>query len=369
MPARRVVQVGPTAGHPGAEVRADRPEHGDDAAGHVLAAVRPDALHDRRRRPLFRTAKRIPARPTRCRRPPVAPYRHVLPATWATSGRPSELRLRAHDHRPAGEALADVVVRLAGRGGCRCPCGRNAPNDWPAEPREPGSRPAAASSPRSTAPASPAPNDRSAVVSAKTRRPRSTPWSRSAADERLLQRARQVAWRDAAARGRRARRAALASRRPARGGEDRREVVGGVTARGSEARRCLRRRPRRRDRAPIAASSVAQVLGDGEREPLDLLGRARELRRAGPRAGWRCPVGHVSRWHWRAMSQPIATSIAVPNPNSSAPRSAATRTSRPVWRPPSVRSDDAIAQAVAKEDLVDLGQPELPRRPGVLDRR
>ena len=50
------------------------------------------------------------------------------------------------------------------------------------------------------------------------------------------------------------------------------------------------------------------------------------------------PVGHVSRWHWRAMSQPIATSAAVPNANSSAPRSAATIRSRPVWSPPSVRS-------------------------------
>ncbi len=38
------------------------------------------------------------------------------------------------------------------------------------------------------------------------------------------------------------------------------------------------------------------------------------------------------------MSQPMATSAAVPNANSSAPSSAATSRSRPVWRPPSVRS-------------------------------
>ena len=31
------------------------------------------------------------------------------------------------------------------------------------------------------------------------------------------------------------------------------------------------------------------------------------------------PVGHVLRWHWRAMSQPRATRTEVPNPNSSAP--------------------------------------------------
>ena len=38
------------------------------------------------------------------------------------------------------------------------------------------------------------------------------------------------------------------------------------------------------------------------------------------------------------MSQPSATSIAVPNANSSAPSSAATSRSRPVLSPPSVRS-------------------------------
>ena len=81
------------------------------------------------------------------------------------------------------------------------------------------------------------------------------------------------------------------------------------------------------------------------------------------------PVGQVSRWHWRAMSQPMATSAAVPNANSSAPSSAATSTSRPVCRPPSERSDDAVAQVVAQQDLVDLGEAELPRRADVLDRR
>ena len=45
--ARRVVEVRPAAGHPGAEVRADRPEDDDGPAGHVLAAVRADALDDR----------------------------------------------------------------------------------------------------------------------------------------------------------------------------------------------------------------------------------------------------------------------------------------------------------------------------------
>ncbi len=50
------------------------------------------------------------------------------------------------------------------------------------------------------------------------------------------------------------------------------------------------------------------------------------------------PVGQELRWHWRAMSQPIATRTEVPNPNSSAPSIAATATSSAVFSPPSVRS-------------------------------
>ncbi len=50
------------------------------------------------------------------------------------------------------------------------------------------------------------------------------------------------------------------------------------------------------------------------------------------------PTGQVLEWHWRTMMQPMATSDAVPMPNSSAPSIAAITTSRPVFRPPSVRS-------------------------------
>ena len=42
------------------------------------------------------------------------------------------------------------------------------------------------------------------------------------------------------------------------------------------------------------------------------------------------PTGQVSRWQTRIMMQPMTTSGAVANPNSSAPRSAAITTSRPV---------------------------------------
>ena len=45
--AARVVEVGAAAGHPGPEVRPDGAEDDDRAAGHVLAAVRADALDHR----------------------------------------------------------------------------------------------------------------------------------------------------------------------------------------------------------------------------------------------------------------------------------------------------------------------------------
>ena len=50
------------------------------------------------------------------------------------------------------------------------------------------------------------------------------------------------------------------------------------------------------------------------------------------------PTGQVLEWHCRTMMQPIATRLAVPMPNSSAPSIAAITTSRPVLMPPSVRS-------------------------------
>ena len=50
----------------------------------------------------------------------------------------------------------------------------------------------------------------------------------------------------------------------------------------------------------------------------------------------RCPTGQVLRWQARIMTQPVAISGAVEKPNSSAPSSAATTTSRPVCIWPSV---------------------------------
>ncbi len=61
------------------------------------------------------------------------------------------------------------------------------------------------------------------------------------------------------------------------------------------------------------------------------------------------PTGHVFRWQTRIITQPAATSGAVENANSSAPRIAATSTSRGVRSPPSTcrrtRSRSALAES------------------------
>ena len=129
--------------------------------------------------------------------------------------------------------------------------------------------------------------------------------------------------------------------------------------RGPRGRQPPCRRPdeRRRGRAPrpprTASRSVRPTASARLRKPSAASSRrtssARAVKKATTCSGvpvnfarrssrWvAMPVGQVSRWHWRAMSQPIATSAAVPKPYSSAPRSAAITTSRPVWSPPSVR--------------------------------
>ena len=63
--------------------------------------------------PLLRTAKRIPARPTRCSRPPVAPYRHGVAGDRLAGGSAARSGSGDDRDRAAGQALADVVVGLA----------------------------------------------------------------------------------------------------------------------------------------------------------------------------------------------------------------------------------------------------------------
>ena len=79
------------------------------------------------------------------------------------------------------------------------------------------------------------------------------------------------------------------------------------------------------------------------------------------------PTGQVLLWHCRTMMQPIATRLAVPMPNSSAPSMAAITTSRPVFMPAIRAQLHPVAQPVQHQHLVRLGQPHFPGQAGVLD--
>ena len=81
------------------------------------------------------------------------------------------------------------------------------------------------------------------------------------------------------------------------------------------------------------------------------------------------PTGQVFRWHLRIMMQPSTTSGAVAKPNSSAPSSAPTTTSRPVFIWPSTCTAMRPRRRFEHERLLRLGETQLPRRAGVLDRR
>ena len=80
------------------------------------------------------------------------------------------------------------------------------------------------------------------------------------------------------------------------------------------------------------------------------------------------PTGQVSRWQTRIMMQPLTTSGAVAKPNSSAPSSAAIDDVAAGLELAVDLHDDPVAQAVEQQRLLGLGEAELPRRAGVLER-
>ena len=81
------------------------------------------------------------------------------------------------------------------------------------------------------------------------------------------------------------------------------------------------------------------------------------------------PTGHVLRWHLRIMMQPSTTSGAVAKPNSSAPSIAPIDDVAAGLHLSVDLHGDAAAQAVQHQRLLRFGEPELPRRARVLDRR
>jgi hypothetical protein len=98
--------------------------------------------------------------------------------------------------------------------------------------------------------------------------------------------------------------------------------------------------------------TTAGLAGEG-------LAQLRILRRHADRAGVEVADAHHDAAH--------ATSGAVAKPNSSAPSSAATTTSRPVLSCPSHLHDDAVAQVVEQQHLLRFGQAEFPGHAGVLE--
>ena len=67
------------------------------------------------------------------------------------------------------------------------------------------------------------------------------------------------------------------------------------------------------------------------------------------------PVGHVSRWHWRAMSQPIATSAAVPKRELLGPEQRRDEEVAAALEAAVGPQGDPVAKAVPEQDLVHLG--------------
>src|SRR5262249_3904100 len=107
-----VEHIGDAAAHAGREVAAGSAKHDDAAAGHVLAAVVSDAFDDGAGarvadgEPLARGAAEEGAGGRRAVQHGVTDDDVLLRGELRRFGRP-------HGERAAGEALADVVVRVA----------------------------------------------------------------------------------------------------------------------------------------------------------------------------------------------------------------------------------------------------------------
>ena len=279
--------------------------------------------------PDLRTANRSPARPATNSSPPVAPYSTVFPASHgspASSGRGGD-----HD-TAAAHPLADVVVR---------------------PPRSAGARHRPRGTRRTTGP----PRRGSARGGAGRRRRAERLADRAAqprADGPVDVRDRQVDLD----------RAAVADRRPAprrTAGRRRGDVGRAATSMATDRRSPRGRRSsgetsrrsagtsisrgRSRSARPITSSSVRNPRHASRPRTSSATAVMNAATISGVPANFArssgrwvaIPTGHVSRWHVRTMRQPSASSAAVPNEYSSAPSSAATITSLPVFRPPSTR--------------------------------
>ena len=78
------------------------------------------------------------------------------------------------------------------------------------------------------------------------------------------------------------------------------------------------------------------------------------------------PTEQVLRWQTRSITQPSTTSGAVAKPNSSAPRSAATTTSRPVFSWPSVSTAMRLRRLLRRSTWCVSARPSSQGTPACL---
>ena len=112
MASVRIEQVGAAAGHPRPEIRPDRAQDDNDAAGHVLAAVLAEALDDGLRAGIP-DREPHPGPPDQVQPPAGRAVQAGVAGDRLAARVGREVGLRGDDEPPARQALADVIVGLA----------------------------------------------------------------------------------------------------------------------------------------------------------------------------------------------------------------------------------------------------------------
>ena len=301
---------------PGGEVAAGRAEHDDVAAGHVLAAVVADALdHGVRARvphgePLAGEPAEERLAPRRAVEDGVADDHVLLGGEGRALGRPDR-------DRPAGEALAGVVVRVAAErqlDAGREPRAERLPGRAAQrEPDRPLGQPLGAAGDRDRVREEPADGavhvpDRAARPRPASR-PRSPPPRARSAPSRAPTRAASPAPASGGAASRAARRAACS-----RFERSIPRAFQWSTASSASSRST---RPIRSSKRAIPSSAmIARASSATKKKKLTTCsGVPGEARAQHRDPGSRSPTGHVFRWQARIITQPVATAARSRSPS------------------------------------------------------
>ena len=121
-------------------------------------------------------------------------------------------------------------------------------------------------------------------------------------------------------------------------------------------------------RTPSCASHLAHFLGDEAEIVHHHLGQADEMLARRRSSCVATPVAQLFRWQMRRYLQPSATIGAVPKPKLSAPRMRRLDHVEAGLQAAVGLHAHLAAQVVGAQRLLRLGQAQLPRRAGVLDR-